>query len=616
MRLLDRIFPKPDRFLDFAGDPGEPLPGRATPFIWYFVRKLKWSLGLQCLLYTAGSALMAVEPMFFGLMVDAATDSAPGMFWHNALWVIAGYVLFVQVLARIGWQAGHMVQAHVDPILLVLIRYRLAGYLYGHSYRFFQEDFAGRLAGKVIEMPAAIVGIVDEMVEFALHTLVTAAVIMVLFGMIDWRFAAVTGVTVILHGLLGWRFVLPISRTSAVSAAASNKMRGRYIDSISNILLVKLFARRRYEDGLLSQALAESGTAEKDAEWQNVLYMRGQHVLRAVFQTSVIVICAVGYAEGTLTVGEIATALPLCGLFTNTLWWVMKMAPTLFSRLANIQEALDTIIQEQEVRDAPGAGTLVVKTPGLDIESVTFAYGHQQVFRDFSLHIPAFQKVGLVGLSGAGKSTLVQLVLRLFDLQGGKITLDGTDIATVTQDSLRETVSVIPQSTDLLHRSILENIRYGRPEATMDEVVEAAKKAHIHDVILNLKDQHGNTGYEALVGERGVKLSGGQRQRIAITRAFLKNAPVLIMDEPTSALDSESEKLIQQSLAVLMEGRTVIAIAHRLSTILHLDRIVVLKDGRVVEDGRHGELLARNSLYAHLWALQSEGFIGEGGAEV
>jgi ATP-binding cassette subfamily B multidrug efflux pump len=322
-------------------------------------------------------------------------------------------------------------------------------------------------------------------------------------------------------------------------------MRGRFIDSVSNILLVKLFSRQKFEDNYFTDTLIHAGTAEQGREREFVKLWRLQHFNNVFFQTGIVIICAWGYYKGDIGIGAIATALPLTTMIAANLWWLLMTMTMFFGRFATIQDALDTIIQKQEVTDAKGAKALKLKSTDIVVDNATFSYPGHDVLENFSLTIPANQRVGLVGPSGAGKSTLVQIILRLFDIQNGSIKIGGEDISKVTQESLRQSISVIPQATDLMHRSVLENIRYGKPEASLEEVMEAAKKAHIHDVIMGLEDSEGNTGYDAVVGERGVKLSGGQRQRVAIARAFLKDAPILILDEATSALDSVSEKLLK-----------------------------------------------------------------------
>ena len=609
--MISKVFFDAERFKDIEIDPVEKLPNKAVPFVWYFVKKLWVPLCVILVSYIIAIVLIALEPVFFGQMVGAITTGDRETLWQSLGLLVLLYIVLVQGISRLGWQIGHAVESYVRPVMTMLVRRQLSVYLHQHSYKFFQDDYAGRLAGKVVEMPQDIVDTIDDALNPILYTTIMGLVSICVFSLMHWLFAVSVIVFFALTLLLmRWRVPI-IYKNSELFAENLNYMRGRFIDSVSNILLVKLFSRQKYEDDYFTASLIKAGKSEQLKQWQFVLLWRGQHILNALFQSAIVLIAIEGYRVGHLGISDVATALPLSAVIAANSWWLLLTLTHFFSRFANIQEALDTIIQEHEVLDAPDAKTLEVQSPNIEINKITFSYPNRPVFNAFSLNVPANQRIGLVGPSGAGKSTLIQLILRLFDLENGQITIGDHDISKVTQESLRDTISVIPQMTDLMHRSIFENIIYGKPNASHEEVVEAAKKAHIHDVIVTLTDKFGNKGYDAIVGERGVKLSGGQRQRIAIARAFLKDAPILLLDEATSALDSESERLIQSSLINLMEGRTVIVIAHRLSTISHLNRIVVMQDGEIVEDGTHQKLLKQKGLYSRLWGLQSEGFLGK-----
>ena len=336
---------------------------------------------------------------------------------------------------------------------------------------------------------------------------------------------------------------------------------------------------------------------------------RVQHVINSSIMLFLILAAIDAWNKDALSTAQISMILPMALTMISATFWLTEVYTGFFERLGEVQEGMEAVVHAHEVVDAPGAVALMVKTPSVRFDHVEFSYPARPIFKNFTLEIPARQRVGLVGPSGAGKSTLMQLILRLHDVQGGRILIDGQDIAGVTQNSLREQIAVIPQMADMLHRTVRDNIAYGLPGATDEQVVEAAKRAQAHDFIMELRDAKGNTGYDSTVGERGVKLSGGQRQRIAIARAILKNAPILILDEATASLDSESEKLIQRALEDVMQDRTVLVIAHRLSTIAHLDRLIVMQDGGIVEDGSHTDLLAQGGLYARLWNLQSGGFL-------
>lgn len=610
-KIKKALFPSIADFESMPIDEHAELPRRAVPFIWYFVKQLKWPMAGMTVCYATAHVLVALEAFFFGKFVGVLADGITAeSFWQNATTIVVLYVFITQILSRFLYQLGHVVEIHFSPLFLMLMRRQLSTYLTKHSYKFFQEDFAGRLAGKVMEMPTTALQVIFDLFEPVMIPLLNCVVALVLFTSFDWRFGLTISIFIVLNLLyLRWRVPI-LSKCADKSASEIQAMRGRYIDSISNILLTKIFNTQKREDKLFTEVQMRAGNASQMEQWQRVLLWRGQHIIMGVFQTIIIGLCFERYYHGRISIAEVTTILTLGATVAQMFWYLLGTSARFFSQFATIDEALGTIIQDHEIVDVADAKDLVVHKPDVRINSINFAYPGRPVFEGFSLAVPAHQKIGIVGPSGAGKTTLIQLLLRLYDLQGGSIMIDGQDIAKVTQASLRNAMSVIPQMTDLMHRSVLENIKIGKPDATFEEIVEAAKKAHIHESIVLFRDQNGNTGYDATVGERGVKLSGGQRQRIAIARAFLRDAPILILDEATSSLDSESERLIQQSLVKLMEGRTAIVIAHRLSTIAHLDRIVVLQDGRIVEDGKHKDLLASGGLYAHLWSLQSEGFIG------
>ncbi|MGE3771240.1 MAG: ABC transporter ATP-binding protein, partial [Bdellovibrionales bacterium] len=392
---------------------------------------------------------------------------------------------------------------------------------------------------------------------------------------------------------------------SAIAAALKQNMRGHYIDSIGGILLVKLFARAREEDRLLSEVLQAAGGADHNEGRQFVVFWRGIHGMNALLQITVLLLAVWLYQQSAISVGDVATALGITAMVAANIWWLLHVSTFFFSRFATIQEALDTIMQKHEVVDAPNAAVMQATKGAITFDNVTFAYGSNKViFDNLSLEIPAGQKVGLVGYSGSGKTTFVRLILRLFDIQRGQIKVDGQDVAAVTQDSLHNAISFIPQDPELFHRTISENIAVAKPGVTQADIEEAARRARAHDFIIALPN-----GYDSVVGERGVKLSGGQRQRIAIARVALRDAPVLVLDEATSALDSVTEIEVQDSLTDLMRDRTTIVIAHRLSTLKHMDRILVFDEGRIVEDGRADDLLAKGGIFKTLWDTQVGGFL-------
>jgi ATP-binding cassette subfamily B multidrug efflux pump len=446
----------------------------------------------------------------------------------------------------------------------------------------------------------------------------------VIFAAADWR---------LLLPLLAWLaayfgallyFVPRIKERSTEAAEARSMLVGRIVDSYTNILTVKLFAHAERED-----AYARGALEDQMAKWQASLRLQTAmelvlYTLNGFLMVSATALAIWLWSEGLVTIGAIAAVTALVLRIIGMSGWILWVVAGIFENIGVVQEGMDTISRANVVIDQPGSKTLAVHEGEIRFEHLSFHYGRELepgtgrpggVIHDLSLTIKPGEKVGLVGRSGAGKSTLVNLLLRFYDLESGRILIDGQNIAQVTQNSLRAQIGMVTQDTSLMHRSVLDNILYGRPEAGEASAISAAKKAHAHDFIQGLEDLRGRKAYGAHVGERGVKLSGGQRQRVAIARVLLKNAPILILDEATSALDSEVEAAIQEQLYNLMEGKTVIAIAHRLSTIAAMDRLVIMDQGRIIEQGSHGELLKRGGLYAELWARQSGGFLAKEAAE-
>lgn len=592
--------------------PGEiELPRRLMPFIWYFVRQVWPALLFVAAVKAVGDVFSASIPYFIKLIIDAfATVQDRGQIWDYLttplVWFVAVVLVGIPVFAR----CGDWLMANVRPAFTNMMRRQLALYMHRHSYGYFQSDFAGRLASKVVETPDAIALIVQLLIGSIGLAVVTLIVSLVLFGGAHWLFFAIALSWLVLYILILRTYIPRILSESRTTSDHRSIVRGRYVDTLTNILSVKLFARWRHEDAHLLEALHDTTQSGRSMmltiNRMNIMMEFGEmYFVGAIFAATIY-----AWQQAWISPGDVAMILPMMVRITNISWWMSDVFTQLFTQLGQVQEGMETITRAHTVLDNPGAPQIRITRGRIRFENVGFAHGSKPVFKNLTLDIPAGQRVGLIGHSGAGKSTLVQILLRLFDVQAGRILIDGTDIATVTQDSLRESIALIPQTSDLLHRSIRENIRFGRLDATEDDIKAAARRAHAHEFILGLEDHKGNRGYDTLVGERGVKLSGGQRQRIAIARAVIKDAPVLLLDEATASLDSESERLIQQSLADLMQDKTVIAIAHRLSTISHLERLIVMDEGKIVEDGSHDELLERGGLYARLWSLQSGGFLG------
>jgi ATP-binding cassette subfamily B multidrug efflux pump len=509
---------------------------------------------------------------------------------------------------------AHMIIVNqiINPSFTNLIRWQNHWHVVRQSWTFFQNDFAGRVANRVMQTGPAL----RESLVMAFD----AAWYIIVYG----------GSALILLGTLNWRLMLPMAtwfacyvsmliylvprmrdRSRAVSEKRSNLI-GRIVDSYTNILTVKLFARALDEDAFVRESIDEHTGSFRDQARLSSAYTITLSFMNASLVVGTATIAIWQWSVGHIAVGGVATAIPMSWQLTTIAGWVARNITAIFENVGTVQDGMRSIDVPRQMPDPPGARELVVRGGEIRFDNVHFDYDRQPrpggVLRGIDLVIAAGERVGLVGPSGAGKSTLVNLLLHFFDPGTGRILIDGQDIAQVTQESLRTQIAMVTQDTSLLHRSISENISYGRPGATAAMVESAARQAEAHEFILELEDWHGRHGYEAHVGERGVKLSGGQRQRVALARVILKNAPILVLDEATSALDSEVEAAIQSQLDGLMEGRTVIAIAHRLSTIARMDRLVVLDGGRIVETGSHAALLARNGVYARLWYRQSGGF--------
>ncbi|NBX65460.1 MAG: ABC transporter ATP-binding protein [Proteobacteria bacterium] len=600
--ILDRLPP----------DGLKTLPDKVGAFVWFFLRQIKRRFSVLVALGIAGAMAHTSSSYFFGQIVEVFVDTPRGQdIWASMAWPLALYTGFVLIASPLIYNVQGRLNAITLPYFTGLIRRQLALYLHNHSYRYFQDDFAGRLSGKVTEMPNAIRQVVNDIVSPFIYAGVTSLTTLGIFLWVGPYFAAVTALYIAAYFLNIHFFMRRIRNLSEVAARKRSVMRGRFVDILSNILLVKIFARARHEDRYFSESLEGFATAASSEEVMVTRMFRVQHVLNSSFMLSLCLMAVEGWQTGDMTTAKIAMLLPLASNMLSATFWLTEVYTAFFERLGEIQEGMETIVHAHDVTDKPQAPALSIKDASITFDNVIFNYPSRPIFNGFTLHIPANQRVGLVGPSGAGKSSLMQLLLRLHDVQGGRILIDGQNITDVTQDSLREHIGFIPQMADMLHRSVRDNILYGDLAATEDQMMAAAKAAQADDFIQDLRDSWGGHGYDAMVGERGVKLSGGQRQRVAIARAILKNAPIIVLDEATSSLDSESEKLIQESLKTLMQGRTVLAIAHRLSTIAHLDRLIVMDQGKIVEDGTHESLLAKGGLYARLWGLQSGGFLGE-----
>jgi len=500
--------------------------------------------------------------------------------------------------------------SYLTPVA-ALVRWRTHRHVLRQSVSFFQNDFAGRIAQKVIQTGPAVGDAVYTVLDALWYSSIFTLAALLLLAENDWRMTVPFLIWLAAYIALAIYIVPRSGRAAHAMSQARSAMTGRIVDSYTNIQTVKLFAHSDREDAYARDVIEETYTTFRD---QMRLVSLMEAGLLLINTALVLGVCGTGlwlWSRGEIGVGAVAASTAIMLRISAMTTWIMWSLTQLFQNIGVAMEGYETIARTREVVDAPDARALTVPKGEIAFRDTRFLYGREVGgVRHVDLTVTPGQRVGLIGRSGAGKSSLVNLMLRFYDVEEGRIEIDGQDIARVTQDSLRENISVVTQDTALLHRSVLDNILYGRPNATAEQAMEAAKRARAHDFILDLSDPAGRTGYDAHVGERGVKLSGGQRQRIAIARAILKDAPILVLDEATSALDSEVEAEIQEELAGLMEGKTVIAIAHRLSTIAHLDRIVVLDAGKVVEDGTHAELLKAGGQYASFWKRQSGGFLG------
>ena len=569
---------------------------------------------------TALTAVTGVfEALLFAMMghiVDWLAKVEPAQLWareRSSLLLLAGVLIASPVVVGLQTLFKHQALAGNLPMRL---RWNFHRLMLGQSMSFYQDEFAGRVAAKVMQTALAtrdVIMILGDIMVFVVIYFVTMAAVV---GRFDARMLLPFAAWVLLYIGAVWCFVPRMARVSKDQADARSLMTGRITDAYTNIATVKLFSHSRREAGFARAAMQEFMVTA----YQQMRLVSGfevvNHGLSMLLILSTTGACLWLWTQGQLGVGAVAAATAMALRLNGISHWIMWELAGLFEHIGTVQDGLNTLSRPRAVVDAPGAVALQVSRGDVRFEAVSFAYGAtgpqaRQVIDRLSLHIRPGEKIGLVGRSGAGKSTLTSLLLRFYDVGSGRVLIDGQDIAGVTQDSLRAQVGMVTQDTSLLHRSVRDNLLYGRPDADDAQMLKAAKRAEAHDFIQGLTDPRGRSSYDAHVGERGVKLSGGQRQRIAIARVMLKDAPVLLLDEATSALDSEVEAAIQASLYRLMEGKTVVAIAHRLSTIAAMDRLIVLDRGHIVEQGDHRSLLALGGLYARLWAHQSGGFLGE-----
>lgn len=564
------------------------------------------------LISAAAGTLEVMSAIVLGYVIDTAIASDPTDFFTTN-WALVGLVLAFFVVARpIFFGLSSMANAVVVlPNLNPLVLTRLHKWTLGQSVTFFDDDFAGRIAQKQMQTARALTDVAGEIINvlcFAIASLVASAL---LLTSINGWMALALGVWLVLYLLMISWFMPRIRKRSKARANARAMVTGQIVDTITNVKTVKLFAHDQHEESAATEAVRSFRERALD---YGVIAATFRFCLMAV--AGMVPVMLIGgtlwfWSVGAASAGDIAAAGAISIRIAQMTGWVSHVLMAIYANIGEVEDGMLTLTPPHSMADAQNASHLVVSEPSIAFQTVSFAYGRRTGgVEGINLTIAAGEKLGIVGASGAGKSTLVSLLLRLYDPEKGQILVGGSDVKQVTQESLRQHIGMVTQETAMFNRSARENILYGRPDASEEAMVSAAQRAEAHEFILGLQDHKGRTGYDAHLGERGVKLSGGQRQRIALARAILKNAPILVLDEATSALDSEVEASIQMALDNVMEGKTVLAIAHRLSTIARMDRIVVLDEGRIVETGTHDELLTSNGLYARFWRRQSGGFIG------
>lgn len=565
-------------------------------------------------IFTALIAVMEVSLFgFLGQLVDILNEYTPNTFWAefgDRILLMGGIVLIALPLCVfIHSMIIHQTLLGNYPMM---IRWQAHRYLLGQSVGFYQNEFAGRIATKVMQTALAVRETVMKLLDVLLYVLVYFGGMLVLVGALDYRLALPLIIWFIAYASMLYYFLPRLAKVSAAQADARSDMTGRLVDTYTNIATVKLFSHSQREATYAREGMEHFLHTVYPQMRLATLLSSGVWAINALLIFSVAALSIWLWSESAISTGAIAAAVGLVLRLNGMAQWIMWEVSSLFENIGTARDGLNTLSRSRDVQDAVNAKPLQIQQGGIAFQDVSFHYGKGSgVIDQFSLAIQPGEKIGLVGRSGSGKSTLVNLLMRFYDVEAGKILIDNEGINEVTQESLRAHIGMVTQDTSLLHRSVRDNLLYGKPDATEDDMIRAAKQAEAHEFILELSDGQGRTGYDAHVGERGVKLSGGQRQRIAIARVLIKNAPILIMDEATSALDSEVEAAIQANLTTLMEGKTVIAIAHRLSTIAALDRLIVLDQGRIVEQGTHAELIKNGGVYAQLWSHQSGGFLGE-----
>lgn len=583
------------------------LPTTLPAFLWHFIKK-QWFLFALIQFFSFGWALdHTLFPYIFMTVIDKITNMPAD---RSGMWSILGPTLWMWgglwVMLEFFFRMSGLLQVRAIPKIEADVRMSMFDYVQHHSYRYFNDHMAGTLANKISDMPKGITNIIQLTSGVFLPVLMAILITLGSFLLIQPTFALILLIWVVLHlGICLW-FSKGCSHYAHAHAEARSKLSGGIVDSFTNHITLRLFGRQTQE----YRHLLNIQKTEQEKHGESILFVEKMKLVLGVFSMlgpglGITWFMLYAWQQHIITTGEVVFIFNITWNITMMVWIAGLEFPKLFKEIGICRQSLSVLKDPHDIQDIPGAKPLSFTKGLIVFDHVSFRYNKKnQIFEDKTLTIKAGEKVGLVGFSGSGKTTFVNLILRHYDLEKGRILIDGQDISAVTQKSLRQQIALIPQDPSLFHRTIMENLRYGNLEATDLEVYEASKKAHCHEFIMQLSE-----GYQTMVGERGAKLSGGQRQRIAIARAILKNAPILILDEATSALDSVTEKYIQESLSSLMEGRTTIVVAHRLSTLSGMDRILVFKEGKIIEEGPHEALINKDGHYAHLWKMQAGGFL-------
>lgn len=594
-----------------CGEPKTPERG-LLKFIWSNMEGVRGWVFLLALLTMITGIMEAMLFQFMGILIDWLSKYTPNNLWNEkSHWLLAMAAL---IIFNVFWSftASSVRLQTLQGVFPMRLRWNFHRLMLGQSLSFYQDEFAGRVSAKVMQTALAVrdtvLTIADIMVYIVVYFITSSIVLVTLdfWLLLPFLLWVVAFVSIL-------RVIIPkLAKTAELQADARSLMTGRITDSYANIATVKLFSHGTREASYVKRAMEEFMVTVHAQMRLATSLDTINYAINVALTLSTAILGIILWIKGSVGVGAVATAIAMALRVNSLSRWVMWESARLFENIGTVNDGMNTLTKPHTIVDKPNASPLQVKQGEICFKNVSFSYDPKKgLLNNFNLTIKPGEKVGLIGRSGAGKSTIVNLLLRFYEANQGKITIDGQDVCNVTQESLRSQIGLVTQDTSLLHRSVRENIIYGRPNATDEEMITAAQRAEASEFIPFLSDAEGRKGYDAHVGERGVKLSGGQRQRIAIARVMLKDAPILLLDEATSALDSEVEVAIQESLDKMMEGKTVIAIAHRLSTIAAMDRLIVLDQGKIVEQGSHSELLAQNGLYAKLWHHQSGGFLSE-----